>query len=277
MGSPLGAPTFFPPRGVIGVEVVRRRHSGPLMAPYVAHGFVLTLLEEGRGEVRLAGRVQSIAPGSVTLAEPGELVTAVRRHTPSTQALSLVIESSGFMRALDVPLPEPQPANLRSGLVGDRAVKSALRRVLRSVVEKEEELEQQVRYTALLAAMLGYEARERPALARAVVRRAKSLLHERWSEKILLDQLCREVGADPFYLIRAFARELGVTPHAYQVLLKVARARALLRAGRSLRDTVVDSGFADQSHLSRHFRRVVGTTPGRYARSVRDREIGPER
>jgi AraC-like DNA-binding protein len=262
--------TFLPVRGIAGVEVMKRSYVGPPMPAYIAHGFVLSQIIVGDGDVRVAGQVQRLESGMVALAEPGELVAVVNRRIVSSRLWSLAIESSAFMRPAESAKPASLGEQARSGIVGDRSVKASLKRLFESVVAGEEELEQQSRYTALLAAMLRYEPRESVLAARSIVRRARSILHDRWAESVRLDELCGEVGADRFYLIRAFSRELGVTPHAYQVLLRVARARALLRAGRSLRDTCADAGFADQSHLSRHFRRVVGVTPGRYARLVRD-------
>ena len=260
--------SFLPARGLAGVEMATREYRGPIMPAYVAHGFVLSIIDEGEASVRIAGQVHHVSARSVTLAEPGDLLVAVKRNSVATRVRTLSIDSTAFIRPTDLALPAGS-SRMRSGLVRDRDVTVSLRRVLKGVVGRDDEQELHARYTLLLAAMLGYEPEGTVMAARAVVRRARGILHDRWSETVRLDELCKEVGADRFYLIRAFAREVGVTPHAYQVLLRVARARALLRAGRSLRDICVDAGFADQSHLSRHFSRVVGITPGAYARLVR--------
>ena len=64
---------------------------------------------------------------------------------------------------------------------------------------------------------------------------------------------------------------MGLAPHEYQVQLRVNRARALLESGESAAQAALDSGFADQSHLNRHFRRILGLTPGAYRKIVQDR------
>jgi AraC-like DNA-binding protein len=71
-----------------------------------------------------------------------------------------------------------------------------------------------------------------------------------------------------FELIRRFRADTGMTPHAFQVNLRIARARALLAAGVTPAAVAADCGFADQSHLTRTFKRAVGVSPGRYARAV---------
>jgi AraC-like DNA-binding protein len=83
-----------------------------------------------------------------------------------------------------------------------------------------------------------------------------------------LDELAAVAGATPFALLRAFQRAYGLPPHAYLVQLRVRRARELLERGVPPAVAAVSAGFCDQSHLSRHFRRIVGATPGLYQRAV---------
>jgi AraC-like DNA-binding protein len=72
------------------------------------------------------------------------------------------------------------------------------------------------------------------------------------------------VQLSPFHLLRVFRAAVGLPPHAYQIQLRVARAKELLRAGMPIAAVAVEVGFVDQSHLTRHFKRLVGVPPGRY-------------
>ncbi|MGN9781057.1 AraC family transcriptional regulator [Nonomuraea sp. ZG12] len=83
-----------------------------------------------------------------------------------------------------------------------------------------------------------------------------------------LSELAAAAGATPFALLRAFQRAYGLPPHAYLTQLRVRRARELLERGVPPAAAAVSVGFCDQSHLSRHFRRIVGATPGLYQRAV---------
>jgi AraC-like DNA-binding protein len=65
---------------------------------------------------------------------------------------------------------------------------------------------------------------------------------------------------------RMVRRELGVAPHAFRLLTRLNLARRLLRAGEPIAAAAADAGFADQSHLTRLFRRTFGATPGVYWR-----------
>ncbi len=71
-------------------------------------------------------------------------------------------------------------------------------------------------------------------------------------------------GLSPFHFLRSFREQVGLPPAAYQTHRRVAAAKRLVRNGCSIADSAAEAGFADQSHLSRHFQRIVGTTPGKY-------------
>ena len=100
----------------------------------------------------------------------------------------------------------------------------------------------------------------------AAVRAVRDLLEDRLAEPPSLDELARESGMSPFALVRAFRSETGLPPHAYVNHLRVRLARRLLDGGVGPADVAAQAGFADQAHLTRHFKRVVGVPPGAYQR-----------
>ncbi len=73
--------------------------------------------------------------------------------------------------------------------------------------------------------------------------------------------------AHPTHLVRAFSGAFGIAPHQYVMSRRVDLARRLLLGGQPPGEVATAAGFYDQPHLTRHFKRVVGTTPGRYART----------
>ena len=83
-----------------------------------------------------------------------------------------------------------------------------------------------------------------------------------------LTETAQAAGVDRFTLLRRFRRELNTTPHAYLIMLRLTRAQTRLAVGVPPADAAVESGFADQAHLGRWFRRVHGITPTAYARQA---------
>jgi AraC-like DNA-binding protein len=101
------------------------------------------------------------------------------------------------------------------------------------------------------------------------VRAAVQYIHDEITRNITLDELATASGASKYQLVRRFNAAIGVPPHAYQVALRVNLARRLLERGERATDVASLAGFVDQSHLNRHFRRRLGMTPAKYARSTR--------
>lgn len=98
-----------------------------------------------------------------------------------------------------------------------------------------------------------------------VARALRDLLDAQILDGITLEEAGQVLGRSPAHLARSFTRAYGIAPHRYLVGRRVDRARRLLLAGRSGAEAAVESGFWDQAHLTRHFLRTVGTTPGRFA------------
>jgi AraC-like DNA-binding protein len=108
----------------------------------------------------------------------------------------------------------------------------------------------------------------RRADAHDLVRRAREFMADHFARRIRLAEIAERCAVSPFRLIRAFGTSIGIPPHAYLTQLRVSRAQAMLKAGTLVARVAYRCGFADQAHLTRTFRRIIGVTPGAYARAV---------
>ncbi|MGH9133034.1 MAG: helix-turn-helix domain-containing protein [Ilumatobacteraceae bacterium] len=109
----------------------------------------------------------------------------------------------------------------------------------------------------------GFRARHHAAATRA-----RDFLVAHLDRQSSLDEIAAAAGSDKFTLLRHFKRAFGTTPHRYLVLSRLDRARTLLIRGAAPADAARLTGFADQSHLTRWFSRVHGTTPAAYTRDA---------
>ncbi|MFE9999588.1 helix-turn-helix transcriptional regulator [Streptomyces avermitilis] len=110
--------------------------------------------------------------------------------------------------------------------------------------------------------------RQRPP-DRGVAPRLRELLDARLVDGVSLDEAARLVHAHPAHLVRAFSGAFGIAPHQYLMSRRVERARRLLLEGMRPAEVASATGFYDQAHLNRHFKRLVGVAPGRYRNSSR--------
>ncbi|MDQ3712896.1 MAG: AraC family transcriptional regulator [Acidobacteriota bacterium] len=96
------------------------------------------------------------------------------------------------------------------------------------------------------------------------VKRVREYISENVADNIALEDLARIARLSPYHLHRLFHRQVGLPPHAYQNQLRIAQAQKLLADGKSISDAAFETGFADQSHFTRFFKRYAGVTPGKY-------------
>lgn len=104
-----------------------------------------------------------------------------------------------------------------------------------------------------------------PPSGRGGLKRAREFLEDHWSQSVTLEQLAGEAQMSATYFCRQFSRAHGLSPHRYQVVLRVNRAKELLVRGATIAEVAAATGFADQSHLGRHLKSCLGVTPGAIA------------
>ena len=102
-----------------------------------------------------------------------------------------------------------------------------------------------------------------------LARRLRALLDEHLTETFTLAEAAQVLRSHPSHLMRVFSQAYGIPPHRYVTGRRVDRARRLLLAGRVPAEVAVAAGFYDQPHLTRHFRKILGTTPATFAAASR--------
>lgn len=94
--------------------------------------------------------------------------------------------------------------------------------------------------------------------------RLRELLEGRVLESFTIADAAEQLDAHPSHMTRAFTHAYGMPPHRYLISRRVDHARRLLVDGWRIADAAASAGFHDQAHLTRHFRRILGTTPARF-------------
>jgi AraC family transcriptional regulator len=107
-----------------------------------------------------------------------------------------------------------------------------------------------------------------PAAPPVAVLKVVELMRQRLAESLSLEELAEVVGLSPFHFARQFKTATGHPPHDYLIRLRVDRAQELIRQHSrewTMAAIANECGFADQSHMARHFKRVLGVSPGEFA------------
>jgi AraC-like DNA-binding protein len=139
---------------------------------------------------------------------------------------------------------------------------------LHRVLNTPEELEAQSRYALIRERLRGHldTGAVPPRTPSGLARDLRELIDARLPDGVSLDEAAAVLDSHPVSLVRAFSREFGIPPHRYLTGRRLELARRDLLAGHPPAEAAVRAGFYDQSHLTRHFTRLLGVGPGYYAR-----------
>jgi AraC-like DNA-binding protein len=257
-------------RDLGGLEMIDAVHPRPRFARHAHPTYAIGLVSWGANRFRYRGAFHTAPAGALCTVTPDEAHEiepaggggfAYRCLYPSVEAVRGAAEAVGGRRPAGTLALPP--------VIED----AATARLLAAVFDAEDagapRLAREARLLDLLArvvtrhatALVVTRAPRPPAVALA---RARDYLAAHCAENVSLARLAATVGVDPFALLRGFARAYGLPPHAWLVQERVRRAQALLREGLAPGEVAAAVGFADQSHLNRCFKRIVGITPGRY-------------
>jgi AraC-like DNA-binding protein len=259
--------------GLDGLEVMSARWVDHSFAPHMHDFYAVSLNYGGRGAFDCRRELLDAAPGTCNLIAPGELHTGHATSGDGWIYRNLYIETplmNTLLRSLD--WQGPLDVKFKFPLVRDTILAARLAHVFASLREPSSLLQNESLLLAVVARLITDHLVHRYALSDAgrehvAVLRVKDWLDANSEQNVSIHSLAGLAGLSPYYLVRAFHRHVGVPPHKYQTIVRVNRARKLLTSGAAISEVAYRTGFCDQSHLNRCFKRTLGVTPGKYAAS----------
>jgi AraC-like DNA-binding protein len=186
----------------------------------------------------------------------------------------LIIVEVGGLASLAVDAEEdpladvvfPQPVSSEPGLFSSFNQIHAMLKASRPDLEQDERLGDWLRTMVARSPSVRIARPARTPRDDRALRSALDYLGDRYAENIRLDELAAAAGIGKFRLVRLFREQTGLPPHSFLIAHRIRVARRLLEAGQTITATASATGFADQSHFHRHFRRSLGITPAQYQR-----------
>ncbi|WP_323392213.1 AraC family transcriptional regulator [Streptomyces jumonjinensis] len=256
--------------GLPGLDLLRGHHLRHTFRPHSHEGFTLGAVSGGAQAVSLPKGGITARPGSVVMINP-EVPHSARAGAPEGWAYSALYPSVELISevAHEVTTLRGTPG-FRETIIDDPRTAELIRGV-HQAAEAGNALAADSLLRVALARLLARHGGRLPTRtpqdpgARTAAM-ARALLEEHLTGPPPLEELAREVGTSPFALLRAFKAAYGMPPHTWLTDARVRRARRLLDSGSTAAEAAVAVGFTDQSHLNRHFTRIVGVPPGAYRR-----------
>ena len=246
-------------------------------APHVHEEYAVGACTAGREVIRYRGTLHYAGPGSVVVLEPGEAHTGAPADPPDF-TYRVMYPAAGLLAEGRLAEGTHRMPRFREPVIADPGLAAELRRLhaaLGAGLSQTQPLEAESRLSWLLGELVRRHASPSPDFevrgASRVARLVMTQLADRLVSPPALAEIAAETGLSRYQLVRSFRTEVGMPPYAWLAQHRVRMARALLEQGCRPAEAAALTGFADQAHLTRWFRRVVGVTPGVYRNSVQDR------
>jgi AraC-like DNA-binding protein len=227
---------------------------------FFSQDYQILFSQDWSGKVWYQRQEFSFDPRTVVVAAPNQLILA-KKSTPGN-LFCLTIDKALSGRLLESAIP----GILTTGHhVVSEAKSALLAEFVRELLQSRCPLALEALLLELTAALVLPSAKAHHATE--AIAKPSHPFDDQNEIAFDLRSLSEQLGTSRFSALRAFKRHFGLPPHNYQIHLRVERAQNGLRSGLSPARVAVDCGFFDQSHLTRHFKRVLGTTPAQYARA----------
>ena len=242
--------------------------------PFFVQGYTIVCMQFGTADFQYQNTRASDQgdEGTFRVFEPGAIFTCQKKDSTYH---CLHIDPAWLQQFATEQFHSEKPLpHFPSHPLFDPSVSRAVRDLAARSQAPASRLQQEETLLHLLAPLLLSHAQDAGALPQLsrehpAVKRTKEYLQAHYAQEIALQELANVAYLSPFHLARIFRQAVGLPPHAYQTQLRLAHAKTLLAQGFDVSYVAHETGFADESHFARHFKRNFLATPGSYHKTAR--------
>ena len=238
--------------------------------PHFHDYFVISIIEVGVQSFSYGHKRIVTVPGNIIVINPYELHTGEPVTEEGFYYRSLYPTKSFVSRVTqDITTINGNFPLFSGGIIPDRRLFRRFRQ-LHSLSERgEDALELEEKFCSFLISLIKQHPNNRLVIkdyshAPQSIQMAIDYLEAHFAEKITLSDLSAVTNVSMYHLARLFKRQVGVPPHRYLECVRIRHAEQALSAGTPLVEAAIACGFSSQTHLTRTFNKVIGTTPGEY-------------
>jgi len=257
------------------LELLHAKYDGRAFQRRSNEGFEISLIENGTQFVNTRGTSSLASTGNIVVINPSEAYSVKAADETGWTCRSFYPTANSVRdAALGVWEGKAAIPFFPNSIIEDAALAAILRQLHLLLGSAASALAQES-YSIWAATQLVLRYAADPPTLRSPGREHKAVgrvieyIDAHYADDLSLSEIASIANLSPFHLIRVFRLHVGLPPHAYLTQVRVNKAKALLNRGRPIAETALDTGFVDQSHFSRHFKRIIGITPGQFATTAR--------
>jgi len=253
-----------------GFERLEASFAGHGYEPHRHDTYAIGVTLHGVQSFRYRGATAHSLRGQATILHPDEVHDGRAGTQAGLRYRIAYIEPRLIQDALGEPR-RPLPF-ARDPVTDDARLIAAIAPALDDLAAPLEDLQRDQILAGLAAALAAVDGTSGPAAAGAIsfqaIAMARDYLDANVGQVVRSEALEAITGLSRFALARQFRACLGTSPYRYLVMRRLDRTRNLMRSGTSLAEAAAASGFADQSHMTRQFKKAYGISPGRWRRAA---------
>lgn len=262
-----------------GLELLHARYKNQSFSRHVHEGFCIGVIETGAQRFYCSGENHLAAQDSIIFVNSDQVHDG-HRATDFGWSYRAMYPTPEMLSKISCELKNTNGGSydrlpwFADAVVQDSVMSTRLRQLFYLLEHSDNQLERESLYLNTMLELICRHGRQQNTLINLgknpiAVERVRDYIDAHFEQNISIQTLADLVQLSPFYLTRLFHRTVGLPPHAYQIQRRLFKAKRLIILGVKLCDVAVDCGFADQSHLSRHFKKSFVVAPGVFQRMVK--------
>ncbi|WP_319779269.1 AraC family transcriptional regulator [Maridesulfovibrio sp.] len=240
---------------------------------HVHTSFIFSLIDQGQRRVNINSKTITFKAGELCILPPGtphscESICEDEFGPHSYRAIcagtSLLQKLAGEICGKACRQPDFDPTAIYTDY--DRA---SFEELFALIHTPETALEKQVALNSFLYQIIEKHSRgeiipQKTGPQLEALQRVKDFIDRNYRQKLTLENLAETACLSPFHLQKLYVKKYGQSPQEHLIFRRVQKARSLIKKGVPLSEAAYNSGFSDQSHFSRHFKKVIGISPGHF-------------
>ncbi len=266
----------FHPLYMPGLEVIEGRNIHNEFRRHLHQTYIIGMVTQGRRRITQMQNTVTVVEREIFILNPGQ-VHSCGSDNPLGHSYKIISVSAQAMQTIASQLSEKQEnaPNFKNIRYNDKELVLMFESLLKTLEAPESDMQCETEVIAFLAHLLLHFSEFPPSVqcmekTRASVEKVCRYIKQNYGKNLALKDLAEVACLSPFHFQREFTRHMGITPHEYLQDFRISQAKKRLLQSENLADIAIQSGFADQSHFSRTFKKTVGISPGRYYLLNRD-------
>lgn len=256
-------------------EILKVRYSRFNRTTFASHfhrEFSIGVILDGNATVTIGSKEYIAGSGDLVIINPDEIHSCNPVPDSTWSYYMYYINSAWVFNAIkEISGQRYNTLTLQSGIKVSKKLFSLFEMTYKLLDQKKESEIEVILYTIVeeilaLEPELAY-LESIDSAAASYLRKSIACIEKRYRESITVEELAEKNEISPYYLIRIFKKQFGLTPHAYLLRYRTEKCRQLIDRGYNYLDAAMECGFSDQSHMIRNFKKFTGCTPQSYLHS----------